>query len=106
MRAITYKQAKDYIDAFFPVIYDNEKYTISNMISSELQNEINETRGDYWSDVPAFKAPSDGLYNVEIKVTGSSYLLDAIHGLGDRYQGNDPADPPKTTIRYISIKSE
>ena len=76
------------------------------MISSELQNEINETRGDYWSDVPAFKAPSDGLYNVEIKVTGSSYLLDAIHGLGDRYQGNDPADPPKTTIRYISIKSE
>lgn len=100
------EQAKDYINAFFPVKYDNEKYIISNMHSTTLQNEINTNRGDYLSDVPEFKAPSDGLYNVQIKVTGSSYLLDAIHGLGDRYQGNDPADPPKTTIRYITIKSE
>lgn len=94
--------AKDKIDAFFPVNHD-ESYIISNMNSSVLENNINPLRGDYWSSVPAFKAPEDGLYAVGLQVTGSSYLLDATYGLGHMYQGNDPADPPKTTIASVEI---
>ncbi|MBQ1947524.1 MAG: hypothetical protein II359_02805, partial [Clostridia bacterium] len=97
------EQAIDKIDAFFPVSYE-EEYTISNMHSSRVQNEINPDRNDYWSAVPEFIASEDGLYNVTMHVTGSSYLLDAQKGLGTMYQGNDPADPPETSLRYITIQ--
>ena len=96
------EQAKDKIDAFFPVSYE-EEYTISNMHSSVVQDEINATRGDFWSAVPEFIAATDALYNVTMRVAGSSYLLDAEYGLGNMYAGNSPANLPKTTLCYISI---
>ena len=103
MPVIQSEQAIDKIDAFFPVSYE-EEYTISNMHSSRVQNEINPDRNDYWSAVPEFIASEDGLYNVTMHVTGSSYLLDSQTGLSTMYQGNTPADPPETSLRYITIQ--
>lgn len=97
------EQAKDKIDAFFPVSYE-EEYTISNMHSSVVQDTVNPSRGDYWNAVPEFVADTDGLYSVTMHVTGSSYLLDAEKGLGSMYQGNTPADPPETSLRFVSIQ--
>ena len=75
------------------------------MRSSDVQDSLTPNRGDYWDSVPEFTASEDGLYNVTMHVTGSSYLLDAEKGLGSMYQGNTPADPPETSLRYISIQS-
>ena len=96
-------QAEDKIDAFFPVTYQ-ENYMISDMRNATLQEEINESRGDYWGGISVYKASRDGLYSVEMNVTGSSYLLDAKKGLGTMYQGDNLADPPKTTLYHITIR--
>lgn len=97
--------ATDKIDAFFPVENYRDDYRVSKL-DAATNDSYNEARGDYWSNIEPFIAEETGVYTFTFTVTGSSYLLDTLHGLGLQYgkdPGNAPANAPITTIRKITI---
>ncbi len=110
-------QATDHIDAFFPVSSVEDDYFISKLPESGTaqkgdsayadMNNKNTSRGDYWYNVNPFVVSEEGLYCITFQITGESYLLDYIHGLGAQYgknPGNNPANAPQTTFKRISIQ--
>lgn len=96
--------ATDKIDCFFPVSYQDD-YRVSKLQLAS-NSAYNETRKDYWSNLNPFVAEESGVYTFTFTVTGSSYLLDTVHGLGSQYGKNPqnaPANAPVTTVRKLTI---
>ncbi|MBQ1947213.1 MAG: hypothetical protein II359_01195, partial [Clostridia bacterium] len=73
---------------------------------SKLQLATNKSynaeRGDYWSNVQPFTAPSTGVYTFTITVTGKSYL----HTIDERYTQNLPAQKPVTELKKFTINGK